>query len=87
MIGLAGIVVIFVMVFGGYLAAGGKMGIILKTLPFEMIMIGGAAEDPSQFDADSLFSPVRITIAPIFIVAGFLVIMYSIMKKPKSKNK
>ncbi|MBE0413792.1 flagellar motor stator protein MotA [Yoonia sp.] len=43
MIGLVGIVIIFVMVFGGYLAAGGKMGIILKTLPFEMIMIGGAA--------------------------------------------
>jgi len=34
---------IFVMVFGGYLAAGGKMGIILKALPFEMTMIGGAA--------------------------------------------
>lgn len=34
---------IFVMVFGGYLAAGGKMGIILKSLPFEMMMIGGAA--------------------------------------------
>lgn len=43
MIGLIGIVIIFVMVFGGYLAAGGKMGIILKSLPFEMIMIGGAA--------------------------------------------
>jgi len=43
MIGLVGIVIIFVMVFGGYLLAGGKMGIILKTLPFEMIMIGGAA--------------------------------------------
>lgn len=43
MIGLIGIVVIFVMVFGGYIAAGGKMGIILKSLPFEMIMIGGAA--------------------------------------------
>jgi len=43
MIGIVGIVIIFVMVFGGYLAAGGKMGIILKTLPFEMIMIGGAA--------------------------------------------
>lgn len=43
MIGLVGIVIIFVMVFGGYLAAGGKMGIILKSLPFEMIMIGGAA--------------------------------------------
>ncbi len=43
MIGIVGIVVIFVMVFGGYLLAGGKLGIILKSLPFEMIMIGGAA--------------------------------------------
>jgi len=43
MIGVVGILVIFVMVFGGYLAAGGKMGIILKSLPYEMIIIGGAA--------------------------------------------
>lgn len=43
MIGIIGIIVIFVMVFGGYMAAGGKMGIILKAAPFEMMMIGGAA--------------------------------------------
>lgn len=43
MIGIIGIITIFVMVFGGYLLAGGKMGIILKSLPFEMIMICGAA--------------------------------------------
>ena len=43
MVGIIGIVVVFVMVFGGYLAAGGKMAIILKSLPFEMTMIGGAA--------------------------------------------
>lgn len=43
MFGLIGIVVIFVMVFGGYLLAGGKLAIILKSLPFEMMMIGGAA--------------------------------------------
>jgi chemotaxis protein MotA len=43
MFALIGIAVIFVMVFGGYVLAGGKMGIILKALPFEMIMIGGAA--------------------------------------------
>lgn len=43
MLGLVGIAVILVMVFGGYVLAGGKMGIILKSLPFEMIMIGGAA--------------------------------------------
>ena len=43
MLGFVGIAVILVMVFGGYVLAGGKMGIILKALPFEMIMIGGAA--------------------------------------------
>jgi chemotaxis protein MotA len=43
MLGIIGIVVIFAMVFGGYLAAGGKLGIILKALPFEFMMIGGAA--------------------------------------------
>jgi chemotaxis protein MotA len=43
MFALVGIAVIFIMVFGGYMLAGGKMGIILKALPFEMIMIGGAA--------------------------------------------
>ncbi|SMX47384.1 flagellar motor stator protein MotA [Actibacterium lipolyticum] len=43
MIGIVGIIMIFVMVFGGYLAAGGKMGIIMKSLPYEFTMIGGAA--------------------------------------------
>lgn len=43
MIGIIGVVVIFVMVFGGYMAAGGKLGIIMHSLPFEMAIIGGAA--------------------------------------------
>ncbi|MFN3846269.1 MAG: flagellar motor stator protein MotA [Paracoccaceae bacterium] len=43
MFGFIGIGVIFAMVFGGYLLAGGKLGIILKSLPFEMMMIGGAS--------------------------------------------
>lgn len=43
MIGIVGIVVVFTAVFGGYLLAGGKLGIILYALPFELMMIGGAA--------------------------------------------
>jgi chemotaxis protein MotA len=43
MIGIVGIVIVFVMVFGGYIIAGGKIGIILHSLPFEMMMIAGAA--------------------------------------------
>jgi chemotaxis protein MotA len=43
MTGIIGIVCVFVMVFGGYSLAGGKFGLILKALPYEMIMICGAA--------------------------------------------
>ena len=43
MLGAVGIVMIFVMVFGGYVFAGGKMDIILEALPHEMIVIAGAA--------------------------------------------
>jgi len=43
MIGILGVLIVIVMVFGGYLVAGGKLGIILHAAPFEMMMIGGAA--------------------------------------------
>jgi len=43
MVGLIGVLIVFSTVFGGYLLAGGKMGIIIKALPFEMLMICGAA--------------------------------------------
>ncbi len=40
---ILGIVITVFMVFGGYLMAGGKMEIILHSLPYEMMIIGGAA--------------------------------------------
>ncbi|MEO1016249.1 MAG: flagellar motor stator protein MotA [Pseudomonadota bacterium] len=43
MLAIAGIIVVFAMVFGGFALAGGKFGIILHALPFEMMIIGGSA--------------------------------------------
>lgn len=43
MFGIVGIVLTVAMVFGGYLLAGGHMSVILYSLPYEMMMIGGAA--------------------------------------------
>ncbi len=40
---IAGFAFLLVMVFGGYTIAGGSFGIIIGALPFEMMMIGGAA--------------------------------------------
>ncbi len=41
--GFVGIIVVFAMVFGGFVIAGGNMSIILKAAPIEMMIIGGAA--------------------------------------------
>jgi chemotaxis protein MotA len=43
MLGIIGIVVVFAMVFGSYLMAGGKFSIILHAAPHEFMCIGGAA--------------------------------------------
>jgi len=43
MIGIAGIALVVVMVFGGYTLAGGKLGIVLEAMPHELMTIFGAA--------------------------------------------
>src|SRR5690606_38455679 len=43
MIGLAGFGFLLAMVFGGYMAAGGNLEIILRAVPFELMIIAGAA--------------------------------------------
>lgn len=53
MFGIVGMVVTTVMVFGGYLLAGGKMHVILHSLPFEMMMIMGAAVGAYLLSNDS----------------------------------
>lgn len=43
MLQIGGIVFVFAMVFGGFALAGGHFDVIIKALPFEMMMIGGSA--------------------------------------------
>lgn len=51
-----------------------------------LLMIGGGADSPNEFHEAELFSSVRITVAPILIIAGFVVMIYGIMKKAKNSN-
>jgi len=62
------------------------IGLAINILGF-ILMIGGATHDYNVFDKESLFSTTRITIAPILIVAGYVVIMYAIMKSGHKKEK
>lgn len=61
------------------------IGLVINVLGF-ILMLGGAAKSPNEFNADELFSTVRITIAPIVVVIGYIVMLYAIMKKPKKKD-
>jgi MFS-type transporter involved in bile tolerance (Atg22 family) len=61
------------------------IGLAINVVGF-LLMIGGGSEDPNKFDGEALFSTVRITIAPIFILVGYGVILFSIMKKPKHQE-
>lgn len=58
------------------------IGLVINVLGF-ILMIGGGSDDPAKFDADELFSPIRLTVSPILIISGYIVIIYAIMKKPK----
>lgn len=60
-------------------------GIVLIIIGF-VIMSGGGSTDPKVFNGDELFSPMRITVAPILILLGFAVEVVAIMLKPKKKT-
>ena len=47
-----------------------------------LLMIGGGSTDPSKFNPE-IFSFRRITLAPILILAGYVIEVFAIMKKPK----
>ena len=47
-----------------------------------LLMIGGGTKDPDIFTGDQLFSFRRIVAAPVLIIAGFVVEIYAIMKRP-----
>ena len=60
-------------------------GAVLMALGF-FLMSGGKSADPTKFMDGEIYSTTRITIAPILIIAGFIVEIFAIMKKP-IKNK
>lgn len=50
-----------------------------------ILMTGGGTADPSVFTEKEMFSFRRVTLAPLFILAGFVVEIVAIMYIPKSK--
>jgi hypothetical protein len=48
------------------------------------LMSGGKNQDPNVYDYNVVYSTMRVTVAPILIILGFVVEIYAIFKKPKA---
>lgn len=60
------------------------VGVLLIILGF--ILMSGGNTDPKVFNEAEIYSFQRITLAPITVIAGFLVVVVAILKKPASSN-
>lgn len=60
------------------------VGVVLLFIGF-LLMSGGGEHTATEFDS-SIFSFRRITLAPIVVIAGFVVVGFGIMKRFKDKE-
>ncbi len=56
------------------------IGLAIVVVGF-ILMSGGGNGDPNSFDEGAIFSARRITVAPIVVLAGYLFVVYAILKK------
>jgi len=57
------------------------IGLAFIALGF-ILMIGGGSKDPNVFNP-AIFNFQHITLAPILVLAGYVIEIFAIMKKPK----
>lgn len=58
------------------------IGLVVMAIGF-FLMAGGKSSNPNVFQDKDVYSTTRITIAPILIIAGLIIEIFAIMKKPK----
>jgi hypothetical protein len=59
------------------------IGLVIMAVGF-LLMAGGGSPDPNVFNPDEVYGVRRITIAPIIILAGLIVLIVAIFRKPKN---
>jgi hypothetical protein len=48
-----------------------------------LLMSGGRSADPNVFNENEVYSPRRITVAPILILLGLAIEIYALFRDPK----
>ena len=60
------------------------IGLAVMALGF-ILMAGGRSSDPNVFDRDEVYGTMRITVAPIIILAGLVLLIVAIFRQPKNR--
>ncbi|MBE2230608.1 MAG: DUF3098 domain-containing protein [Chitinophagaceae bacterium] len=60
------------------------IGILVIGLGMFLMSGGKSNTDPAVFDKEAVYSTTRITVAPLLILAGLVIEIYAIFKKPKA---
>jgi len=60
------------------------IGVLLITIGMFVLSGGKSNNDPAVFDKAAVYSTSRITIAPLLILAGLVIEIFAIFKKPKA---
>ncbi len=58
-------------------------GVVLIAIGM-VLMAGGKSDNPGVFNEKEVYSTTRITIAPILILAGLVLEIFAIFRKPKN---
>lgn len=58
------------------------VGAVIITIGM-FLLAGGKSDNPGVFDKDKVYSTTRITIAPLLILAGLVIEIFAIFRKPK----
>ena len=67
-----------------------KTNFILLTVAMAVVIVGfilmtGPVSTPEHFEPD-IFSARRIKVAPLVCLAGFVFMIYAVLRKPRSKQ-
>ncbi|MDR0762882.1 MAG: DUF3098 domain-containing protein [Bacteroidales bacterium] len=60
------------------------VGLVVLAIGY-LLMVGGGSEDPEVFNYD-IFSFRRVVLSPIILVAGMLIEVVAIKRKPRTKK-
>ncbi|HMU47257.1 MAG TPA: DUF3098 domain-containing protein [Chitinophagaceae bacterium] len=62
------------------------IGVVVIAIGMFLMAGGTSNKDPNVFDKAAVYSTTRITIAPILILAGLVIEIVAIFKKPKKSE-